>query len=82
VSRTRCARQDTRLGSPRRRTVEGIAIRIDRRHRCAQNDDIPELLTFAQTISCWEDEIVTAAIIGVTNATSESLNRLAKLEAR
>ncbi len=49
---------------------------------CAQNDDIPELLTLARTISRWEDELVCAVLTGVTNARSESLNRLAKLEAR
>ena len=49
---------------------------------CAQNEAIPELLTLARTISRWEDEIVAAVLTGVTNATSESLNRLAKLEAR
>jgi transposase len=49
---------------------------------CAQNDDIPELLTLARTISRWEDEIVAAVLTGVTNARSESLNRIAKLEAR
>jgi transposase len=49
---------------------------------CAQNDDIPELLTLARTIAKWEDEIVTAVLTGVTNARSEALNRLAKLEAR
>jgi transposase len=49
---------------------------------CAQHDDIPELITLARTISRWEDEIVAAVITGITNATSESLNRLAKLEAR
>jgi transposase len=49
---------------------------------CAQNEAIPELLTLAATISRWQDEIVTAILTGVTNATSESLNRLAKLEAR
>ena len=49
---------------------------------CAQNDDIPELLTLARTISRWEEELVCAVLTGVTNATSESLNRLAKLEAR
>ena len=49
---------------------------------CAQNDDIPELLSLARTVSRWEDEIVCAVLTGVTNATSESLNRLAKLEAR
>jgi transposase len=49
---------------------------------CAQHDDIPELLTLARTISRWEDQIIAAVITGITNATSESLNRLAKLEAR
>ena len=49
---------------------------------CAQHDDIPELITLARTISRWEDEIVAAVLTGMTNATSESLNRLAKLEAR
>jgi Transposase len=49
---------------------------------CAQNDDIPELLSLAKTISRWQDQIVCAVLTGVTNATAESLNRLAKLEAR
>jgi transposase len=49
---------------------------------CAQHDDIPELVSLARTISRWEDEITAAVITGITNATAESLNRLAKLEAR
>ena len=49
---------------------------------CAQNDDIPELLSLARTVSRSEDEIVAAVLTGVTNAASESLNRLARLEAR
>jgi transposase len=49
---------------------------------CAQNDTIPELASLAATISRWESQIVATVITGVTNATSESLNRLAKLEAR
>src|SRR5229473_5384169 len=49
---------------------------------CAQNDDIPELVTLARTVSRWEDEIVAAVLTGVSNATAESLNRIAKLEAR
>ena len=49
---------------------------------CAQHDDITELVTLARTISRWENEIVAAVLTGVTNAKSESLNRLAKLEAR
>jgi transposase len=49
---------------------------------CAQNDDIPELLSLARTVSRWEEQIICAVLTGITNATSESLNRLAKLEAR
>jgi transposase len=49
---------------------------------CARHEDIPELLTLAGTIARWENEIVTAVTTGITNATSESLNRLAKLEGR
>lgn len=49
---------------------------------CAQNEDVSELAVLAATVSRWEDEIVTAVLTGVTNATSESLNRIAKLEAR
>jgi len=49
---------------------------------CAQSEHVPELLTLAATVSRWEGEIVTAVLTGVTNATSESLNRIAKLEAR
>ncbi|HEY6789976.1 MAG TPA: ISL3 family transposase [Trebonia sp.] len=49
---------------------------------CAQNEQVTELTTLAATISRWEGQIVTAVITGVTNARSESLNRIAKLEAR
>ena len=49
---------------------------------CAQNEQVSELVTLARTISRWEEEIVTAILTGVTNAQSESLNRIAKLEAR
>lgn len=49
---------------------------------CAQNEAVPELISLARTISRWEGEIVTAVLTGVTNARSESLNRIAKLEAR
>ena len=42
----------------------------------------PSWSALARTISRWEDEIVCAVLTGITNAASESLNRLAKLEAR
>ena len=34
---------------------------------CACNDDIPELVSLARTVSRWEDEIVCAVLTGVTN---------------
>jgi hypothetical protein len=40
----------------------------------AQNDDMPELLTVARTISKWEDEIVAGALTGVTHARSQAQN--------
>ena len=49
---------------------------------CACHDDIPELASLARTIARWEDELIAATLTGVTNARSESLNRIAKLEAR
>ncbi len=65
---------------PRERDVRGrLAAFYD---WCAQNDGIPELLFLARTVSRWEDEIICAVLTGVTNAASESLNRLATLEAR
>jgi transposase len=49
---------------------------------CARHDDIPGLASLARTIARWEDELIAATLTGVTNARSESLNRIAKLEAR
>jgi transposase len=49
---------------------------------CAQNEQVKELITLARTISRREGEIVTAILTGVTNARSESLNRIARPEAR
>ncbi|HEX9041360.1 MAG TPA: ISL3 family transposase [Trebonia sp.] len=49
---------------------------------CSAHEGIPELITLATTIARWEQQIVTAVLTGVTNAATESLNRIAKLEAR
>jgi hypothetical protein len=51
--------------APSERDVRGRLFRFY--DWCAQNDDIPELLTLARTISRWEDEIVCAVLTGVTN---------------
>ena len=34
---------------------------------CAQNDDIPELVTLARTVSRWEDQITCAVLTGASN---------------
>ncbi len=49
---------------------------------CATFADIPEIATFAETISRWRHEIATAVHTGVSHATSEGINRVAKLVAR
>lgn len=49
---------------------------------CADHDHIPELLTLARTIDRWSAPIITAIELGVSNAKSEGLNRIVKLEAR
>jgi transposase len=50
--------------------------------RCGLHDDIPELLALARTVARWENEIIAAVLTGASNARSEALNRIAKLEAR
>ncbi|MGH3915041.1 MAG: ISL3 family transposase [Pseudonocardiaceae bacterium] len=49
---------------------------------CADYAHIPELLTLARTIDRWRDPIIAAILTGVSNATSEGLNRVIKLEGR
>jgi len=49
---------------------------------CADYAHIPELLTLAQTIDRWRDPIIAAVLTGVSNAKSEGLNRVIKLEGR
>jgi transposase len=49
---------------------------------CATYDHIPELVTLAKTIDRWRDPIITAIELGVSNAKSEGLNRVIKLEGR
>ena len=44
-------------------------------------NNIPELVTRAATIFRWENEITAAVLTGITNATSESLYRLARASA-
>jgi transposase len=49
---------------------------------CADHDHIPEILALAKTIDRWQDEIINAVLLGVSNAKSEGLNRTIKLEGR
>jgi transposase len=50
-------------------------------HWCADTD-IPELHRLATTIQAWWPQIEAFILTGVTNAASEGINRLIKLEAR
>lgn len=34
---------------------------------CARNDDIPEILSVAKTVSKWKDEIIAAVLTGIRN---------------
>ncbi|MCA1675427.1 MAG: ISL3 family transposase [Actinobacteria bacterium] len=49
---------------------------------CADYAHIPELLTLANTIDRWRDPLIAALLTGVSNAKSEGLNRVIKLEGR
>jgi transposase len=49
---------------------------------CADNDHIPELKTFARTLNTWRQEIINTVLLGASNATSEGVNRIQKLDAR
>lgn len=49
---------------------------------CADHDFLPELLSLAETIDQWWNQIEAYIWTGITNAASEGNNRLIKLEAR
>jgi transposase len=49
---------------------------------CADHDHIPELVSFARTLDAWRDEIINAVLTGASNAGSEGVNRIQKLDAR
>lgn len=49
---------------------------------CADHDHIPELVTFAQTLDAWREEIINTVLTGASNAGSEGVNRVQKLDAR
>jgi len=49
---------------------------------CADNSHIPEIATFAHTLDAWHQEIINAVLTGASNAGSEGVNRIQKLDAR
>jgi len=49
---------------------------------CADNHHIPEIATFARTLDAWRQEIINAVLTGASNAGSEGVNRIQKLDAR
>jgi transposase len=49
---------------------------------CADHAYLPELVSLAETVAAWWDEIEAFLLTGITNAKSEGTNRVIKLEAR
>ena len=49
---------------------------------CADHAHLPELVTLAETVMVWWNEIEAFLLTGITNAKSEGTNRVIKLEAR
>jgi transposase len=49
---------------------------------CETNQHIPELVTFTKTLTAWRNEIINAVLLGVSNAGSEGVNRIQKLDNR
>jgi transposase len=67
-----------RTGAPRHQ----ISQRLWDFYRWCADTDIPELHRLAGTIEAWWPQIDAFILTGVTNAASEGVNRLIKLEAR
>jgi transposase len=49
---------------------------------CADNTDVPEIKTLANTIEKWQQPVIDAVLTGYSNAKAEAHNRTAKLVAR
>ena len=49
---------------------------------CQANRHIPELANFRQTLTNWRQEIFNTVLTGASNAGSEGVNRIQKLDAR
>jgi transposase len=49
---------------------------------CADASHVPEIAAFARTLDAWSAEIINAVLLGVSNAGSEGINRVQKLDAR
>ena len=49
---------------------------------CADHDHIPELASFARTLDAWRQEIINSVLAGASNAGSEGVNRVQKLDLR
>lgn len=49
---------------------------------CADHAHVDEIAAFARTLDTWRDEIVNAVLTGASNAGSEGINRIQKLDAR
>jgi transposase len=48
-------------------------------YRATFGRDIPEIVTLAETISQWRNEIAAAVLLGISNAAAEAVNRVTEL---
>jgi transposase len=49
---------------------------------CADHSHVPEIAAFARTLDTWRNEIINTVLTGASNAASEGINRIQKLDAR
>ncbi|MEX5637026.1 transposase [Parafrankia sp. FMc2] len=69
----------THTGRPTGRGRISTALTRFLTHCATVGETVPEVVTLAETISFWREEIGNAVFYGLSNATAEGVNRLIKL---
>ncbi len=74
-----CALAPTHTGRPTTRAQISTALTRFFTHCATVGETVPEVVTLAETISSWREEIGNTVLHGLSNATAEGVNRLIKL---
>jgi transposase len=69
----------TRTGRATCRSEVAAALEKFFTHCAGPGATVPEVVTLAETVSAWRQEIATAVLTGFSNAAAEGVNRLVKL---